>query len=182
MRWVVLIGINVIPRVINASGLGQLLPTGRSADVLVGFYVMFAFLTWTARPLFNLTLRLDKFGRYALSPRQIIASNWVGSTFLIALLGFVAWLFTRSMLAAILAGGFAFLTSHCRRDLFRQYARRPSADRGIDGFGRIDPERHCRVRNLRRKALAWAAAGRIAAWASVALNITCPSCSVPKAD
>ncbi len=42
-------------------------------------YISFVFLTWTAQPLFNLLLRLDKFGRMALSEEQIRASNWIGA-------------------------------------------------------------------------------------------------------
>ena len=41
-------------------------------------YAIFAVLTWTADPLFNLLLRLNPFGRYALSREQATASNWVG--------------------------------------------------------------------------------------------------------
>lgn len=41
-------------------------------------YVSFVFLTWTADPLFNLLLRLNKFGRMVLNRQEIVASNWVG--------------------------------------------------------------------------------------------------------
>jgi hypothetical protein len=41
-------------------------------------YLLFVFLTWTADPLFNLLLRLNKFGRMVLSRKEIVASNWVG--------------------------------------------------------------------------------------------------------
>ncbi len=43
------------------------------------FYVGFVFLSWTAQPLFNLLLRLNRFGRLALSEEQVRASNWVGA-------------------------------------------------------------------------------------------------------
>ncbi|NLE57524.1 MAG: tetratricopeptide repeat protein [Planctomycetes bacterium] len=56
-------------------------------------YLLFVFLTWTAGPLFNLLLRLNRFGRLALSREQIVASNWVGGSLLLAFvclgLGFV---------------------------------------------------------------------------------------------
>lgn len=42
-------------------------------------YLGFVFLSWTAQPLFNLLLRLDRFGRLALSEEQVRASNWIGS-------------------------------------------------------------------------------------------------------
>jgi tetratricopeptide (TPR) repeat protein len=43
---------------------------------LLWIYFGFALLTWFAMPLFNLLLRLDRFGRHALSRDQRIASNW----------------------------------------------------------------------------------------------------------
>ncbi len=42
-------------------------------------YFLFVFLTWTAEPLFNLLLRLNKFGRMVLSRHETVASNWVGA-------------------------------------------------------------------------------------------------------
>ncbi len=41
-------------------------------------YFVFAMSTWCAAPLFNLLLRLDKFGKHALSREQIVTANWVG--------------------------------------------------------------------------------------------------------
>lgn len=55
-------------------------------------YIGFAFLTWTAQPLFNLLLRLSRFGRLALSEEQIRASNWIGTFTGLALLGLGACL------------------------------------------------------------------------------------------
>lgn len=48
-------------------------------------YIAFALLTWTADPLFNLLLRLNKFGRLALSEEQTRAANWVGACVALAL-------------------------------------------------------------------------------------------------
>jgi hypothetical protein len=39
-------------------------------------YVVFVLLTWFAMPLFNLLLRLNRFGRHALSRDQRTAANW----------------------------------------------------------------------------------------------------------
>lgn len=41
-------------------------------------YCVFALMTWIADPLFSLVLRLNRFGRLALSREQLIASNWLG--------------------------------------------------------------------------------------------------------
>ena len=47
-------------------------------------YVAFALLTWIASPLFNLLLRLNRFGRLALTREQIVSSNWIGVCLLLA--------------------------------------------------------------------------------------------------
>jgi tetratricopeptide (TPR) repeat protein len=48
-------------------------------------YFFFAVLTWTARPLFALLLRFDRFGRLALPREEIVASNWVGACLSVSL-------------------------------------------------------------------------------------------------
>jgi tetratricopeptide (TPR) repeat protein len=53
-------------------------------------YMVFALMTWIASPLFNLTLRLSRFGRMLLSREQIIASNCIGLVLLLALLSLAA--------------------------------------------------------------------------------------------
>jgi tetratricopeptide (TPR) repeat protein len=50
-------------------------------------YIVFALMTWMAYPFFNLLLRLNRFGRYALSREQTVASNWFGLCLLLALIG-----------------------------------------------------------------------------------------------
>lgn len=55
-------------------------------------YLAFVFLTWTAHPLFNLLLRLNKFGRMVLNRPEVVASNWVGACLGIALICLVAGL------------------------------------------------------------------------------------------
>ncbi len=54
----------------------------------------FAFLLmiWIASPLFDLLLRLNRFGRLALSRDQRIASNWIGGCFFLAVVCFVSYL------------------------------------------------------------------------------------------
>jgi tetratricopeptide (TPR) repeat protein len=50
-------------------------------------YFCFVLMTWMAYPFFNLLLRLNRFGRLALSREQTVASNWFGLCLLCALLG-----------------------------------------------------------------------------------------------
>jgi tetratricopeptide (TPR) repeat protein len=47
-------------------------------------YAVFAIMTWIARPLFNLMLRLHPYGRYALSREQTMGANLVGGTILLS--------------------------------------------------------------------------------------------------
>jgi tetratricopeptide (TPR) repeat protein len=49
-------------------------------------YITFAVLTWTAYPMFNLLLRLNRFGRLALSPEQNVEANWFGASLFLAIL------------------------------------------------------------------------------------------------
>jgi hypothetical protein len=58
--------------------------------IVLGTFYGFIYLTWTAQPMFNLFLRMDRFGRYVLSPDQHVASNWFGGLFLGALVA-LAW-------------------------------------------------------------------------------------------
>ena len=90
-QWGLIIGLYVGFRVLRqlADSNPKLAPF--VVPLLVA-YVGFAYLTWTANPLFNLLLRLDRVGRYALTREEIVASNWVGACLLGALAGLV-WLF-----------------------------------------------------------------------------------------
>ncbi len=58
--------------------------------------IAFVALTWLAVPLFNLLLRLDRFGRHALSREEVRASNCIGLLLLLALASLAAWLATGS--------------------------------------------------------------------------------------
>jgi len=81
-RWGVILAIFVLSRFAR----GNLL--------LLSPLLLFVYLSWTADPLFNLLLRLNKYGRSALSRNQIIASNLVGAFLAGALasLGAALWL------------------------------------------------------------------------------------------
>ena len=84
-RWGIVIGMYLLSQVVRSvavtsPGLAPVL------NPLLILYSAFALLTWISRPLFNLFLRLDRFGRLALSAEQIVASNWVGICLLAAAL------------------------------------------------------------------------------------------------
>jgi tetratricopeptide (TPR) repeat protein len=66
-------------------------------------YIAFVLLTWTADPLFNLLLRMNRFGRLALSREQVVASNWIGGFLAVALTFLGLWLVSDSFLALLSA-------------------------------------------------------------------------------
>lgn len=72
-------------------------------------YCAFIIMTWIASPLFNLILRLNRFGRLALSREEVVASNWIGVFILLALGSLGYWLATKSSHALTLAMAFGFL-------------------------------------------------------------------------
>jgi tetratricopeptide (TPR) repeat protein len=55
-------------------------------------YLAFVIMTWIAEPLFNLMLRMNRFGRLALPPDKIVASNWLGWCLFIALVSLGGWI------------------------------------------------------------------------------------------
>jgi tetratricopeptide (TPR) repeat protein len=83
-QWGVIIGLFVGMRLVR--GVAQTNPVlNPFLTPLLFLYLAFVYLSWSAKPLFNLLLRLDRFGRLALSEEQITASNWVGGCLLAAL-------------------------------------------------------------------------------------------------
>jgi hypothetical protein len=59
---------------------------------IIYLYIAFAISTWIITPLSDLFLRLNVYGRYALTPEKIKASNYVGISFLIGITGGIAYL------------------------------------------------------------------------------------------
>lgn len=88
-------------------------------------YVAFVYLGWTARPLFNLLLRLDRAGRYALTRDQVVASNWFGASLLVALASVGGALATGRASLWFLAAAFVALTV----PLSATFGRRPENGR-----------------------------------------------------
>lgn len=80
----------------------------RLADVhpafwaLVILFYLFIYLSWTAGPMFNLLLRLDKFGRYLLTPDKRTATNWFGAFFFSAIALFaVSWFIPQGIVGLV---------------------------------------------------------------------------------
>ncbi len=73
-------------------------------------YLLFVLLTWFAYPLFNLMLRLNKFGRHALSRDQRSGSNWFGLCILLVVGGITLAIATAAewpLFLALFGGGMA---------------------------------------------------------------------------
>ena len=76
---------------------------------LLGLWALFVLMTWTAEPLFNLVLRLDTFGRLALSREQVVESNWIGGVILGSLSSLVLYFLTKQNQLLMSALVFALL-------------------------------------------------------------------------
>ena len=75
-RWGLIFGVYFLNRLASGAALQYpgLAPIFVPLNLL---YTLFVFLSWTARPLFNLLLRFNRMGRLALTDEDIVASNWV---------------------------------------------------------------------------------------------------------
>ena len=73
-------------------------------------WLLFVLLTWVAEPFFNLLLRLNRFGRLALSREQIVESNWIGAVMLLAVLSVVGYVVSRRDQALVSAIVFGLLS------------------------------------------------------------------------
>jgi tetratricopeptide (TPR) repeat protein len=125
-RWGLILGVYFLNRL--ASGAALQYP--EFAPILLPLsllYTLFVFLSWTARPLFNLLLRFSRLGRLALSDEDLVASNWVAACLAAAVgaLGagvflaeplFLTAAFNAFMLIVPVAGVFSFPAG--RRRLF----------------------------------------------------------------
>jgi Tfp pilus assembly protein PilF len=72
------------------------------APILV-LYVVFVLLTWFSVPLFNLMLRCNRFGAYALSRDQRASSNWFGLCLACFVIATTLYLFSGEVTALVAA-------------------------------------------------------------------------------
>jgi len=97
-QWGVILGLIVVQQVLVQLGRANPELRPLTAPVL---YMLFGFVlfTWLANPLFNLLLRLNRYGRYALTPDQRRQSHWVAGLIIaglasgvVALVGRDVWM------------------------------------------------------------------------------------------
>jgi tetratricopeptide (TPR) repeat protein len=92
LQWVVILGFYFGSRFLNtlADRNPSLEPFIKP---IVIAYTLFALSTWVIAPLSNLFLRLNVYGRYALTKDEIKSSNLVAVSFTIGLIGVALYLF-----------------------------------------------------------------------------------------
>lgn len=94
-QWGALFGIYFVMKIVRL--LYKLFPVLKlPLGIVAWIYFILAFLTWVARPLSNLVLRLHPTGRHLLLRSEIAAANWVGVCLLAALGFLIAWLATNT--------------------------------------------------------------------------------------
>ncbi len=106
VQWMVIIGFYFLQKGLKALAVSKPELNPIILPILI-LYVVFVILTWIADPLFNLVLRLSRFGRLALSREQTVASNWVGACILGAVLCAVTAVLARNenfLVAAMVVG------------------------------------------------------------------------------
>jgi tetratricopeptide (TPR) repeat protein len=90
-QWMVILGlyfgVKLLRILANADPTLSLILTP-----ILFLYFAFAITTWIIDPLSNLFLRLNVYGRYALSDDQVESSNFVGISLAVGLLGGLAYL------------------------------------------------------------------------------------------
>jgi tetratricopeptide (TPR) repeat protein len=69
---------------------------------IIVIYTLFAVSTWIIAPLSNLLLRLNVYGRYALTEEEIKSSNLVGLSLAVGILGIILFLFNPDILYAMI--------------------------------------------------------------------------------
>ena len=108
-RWAVILGAYFGSQLLAALSRSMPALTPWILPIQIA-YLLFVLLTWFAMPLFNLLLRLNRFGRHALSQDQRRASNWFGLCVAIAIGCVIATIVTDNWtyaLAAIVTMGTA---------------------------------------------------------------------------
>lgn len=101
-RWGIILGGYFLSRLLrNVSRNNPELETWTNPVLFL--YFGFVLLTWFSVPLFNLLLRLNRFGRHALSRDQRTASNWFGGCVAVVIAGAVGYFAFDATLAGLTA-------------------------------------------------------------------------------
>ncbi|MCC9607097.1 tetratricopeptide repeat protein [Blastopirellula sp. JC732] len=96
-QWMILIGGYVAYRVVFSFTKNNPDWAPYSTPILA-LYIAFAVMTWIASPLFDLVLRLDRYGRLILTKEQIRTSNMIGLCLIGVLAGLLLYPFALTRL------------------------------------------------------------------------------------
>lgn len=100
-QWAVIIGLYIGVRIL--SGVAENNPSlGLFITPVIYLYILFAISTWIIGPLSNLFLRLNVYGRFALTDEEIQSSNFVGIALIVGAIGGLLFLLTNDFLYAML--------------------------------------------------------------------------------
>lgn len=107
-QWFFVIGIYLGVRVLryvadNNSGLAVFLKP------IIYAYMVFAISSWLIDPISNLFLRLNVYGRFALTRNEVFSSNFVGISLAGAILSAIVWLLTGTEFYLLLLIYFGFM-------------------------------------------------------------------------
>ncbi len=112
MQWGLIIGAYIVFRLVRSVAANNEAWKPYITPILF-VYIGFVLLTWLTDPLFNLLLRLDKFGRHALSDDQRKGANLTGLCLLAIPVGIVLGFITLSAAPFIAAASALFLLVPC---------------------------------------------------------------------
>lgn len=76
MRMAIVFGLIIFVRILNS--VQEKSPELKPILIpIIAAYFVFVFLTWTINPIYNLFLRLNKYGKYALDKGDVLGSNFI---------------------------------------------------------------------------------------------------------
>ena len=100
-QWAIILGLYFGVKFLNTlSNSNETLAV--FLNPIIYLYFAFAISTWIITPLSNLFLRLNVYGRYALTEDEIKASSMVGVALLIGTGGFMVYLFDHNFLYCLI--------------------------------------------------------------------------------
>lgn len=108
-QWIFIIGLYLVIRLLRGlAGDNDVL--NFIVGPIIVLYLIFALSSWFIVPLSNLMLRLNSYGRYALDKEEITASNFVGLSLSLAILGGLLYIVTgHSSAIALLVFGIVMM-------------------------------------------------------------------------
>jgi tetratricopeptide (TPR) repeat protein len=102
LQWAVILGFYFGSRLLNI--ISESNPSIKPfLTPIIICYTVFAISTWVISPLSNLFLRLNAYGKYALTEKEIKSSNFVGVSLVVGLVGSILYLFNPIDLFFLLA-------------------------------------------------------------------------------